>query len=95
MMNDRECSEYIKSEFREELQTLVEHDKMEFDRPPKWKSSPIMSSPILIDFPAIWSKLTPTYKSELGALSYGKIPDGELVCDSMMSLFKIVADYLK
>ncbi len=35
---------------KQNLVELIEHDKKEFDRPPKWRDAPILSSPLIVDF---------------------------------------------
>lgn len=90
LAHDSECSEYLKSNFAHDLVSLIAHDKSEFDRPPQWKTSDILTSPLFVDFPAIWQKISPVYVSEVGALSYGTIPSPDDILDSSERLFNLV-----
>lgn len=71
LLSDYECKEYLNTRLKADLRTLVEHDKREFDRPPLWRTSSILDSPLLVDFENVWRKISPVYLSEVGALTYG------------------------
>lgn len=90
LMKDKECHEYLDSPFPVELRELVAHDKAEFDRPPLWKTSDVLQSPLLTSFSEMWKRIAPVYQSEVGALSFGELPKPEEVSQSMDSLIRIV-----
>lgn len=90
LMKDKECHEYLDSSFPVELRELVAHDKAEFDRPPLWKTSEVLHSPLLTSFSEMWKRIAPVYQSEVGALSFGELPKPEEVSQSMDSLIRIV-----
>lgn len=90
LLRDEECAKYITSEFPSDLIQLIDHDKAEFDRPPLWKTSDIISSPLFMDFKSIWNKVSGAYKSEVGALSYGEIPTSNEIFESSSQLFEEV-----
>lgn len=90
LMKDKECREYLDSSFPIELRELVAHDKAEFDRPPLWKTSDVIQSPLLTSFSEMWKRIAPVYQSEVGALSFGELPKAEEVSQSMDSLIRIV-----
>lgn len=90
LMKDKECHEYLDSSFPVELLELVAHDKAEFDRPPLWKTSDVLQSPLLTSFSEMWKRIAPVYQSEVGALSFGKLPKPEEVSQSMDFLIRIV-----
>ena len=90
LMKDKECREYLESSFPVELRELVAHDKAEFDRPPLWKTSDVIQSPLLTSFSEMWKRIAPVYQSEVGALSFGELPKAEEVSQSMDSLIRIV-----
>ncbi|MBD5290345.1 MAG: nucleotidyl transferase AbiEii/AbiGii toxin family protein [Bacteroides sp.] len=90
LMKDKECREYLESSFPVELRELVAHDKAEFDRPPLWKTSDVIQSPLLTSFWDMWKRIAPVYQSEVGALSFGELPKAEEVSQSMDSLIRIV-----
>lgn len=95
LMQDYECREYLRSAFPTELKALVEHDKAEFDRPPLWKSSPVLSSPLLTDFDEIWHKISSVYRAEVGALSYGEIPSYDMIASTIKTLLPIIENALQ
>lgn len=90
LMKDKECHEYLDSSFPVEIRELVAHDKAEFDRPPLWKTSDVLQSPLLTSFSEMWKRIAPVYQSEVGALSFGELPKPEEVSQSMDSLIRIV-----
>lgn len=90
LMKDKECHEYLDSSFPVEIRELVAHDKAEFDRPPLWKTSEVLHSPLLTSFSEMWKRIAPVYQSEVGALSFGELPKPEEVSQSMDSLIRIV-----
>ena len=90
LMKDKECHEYLDSSFPVEIRELVAHDKAEFDRPPLWKTSEVLQSPLLTSFSEMWKRIAPVYQSEVGALSFGELPKPEEVSQSMDSLIRIV-----
>lgn len=90
LMKDKECHEYLDSSFPVELRELVAHDKAEFDRPPLWKTSDVLQSPLLTSFSEMWKRIAPVYQSEVGALSFGELPKPEEVSQSMDFLIRIV-----
>lgn len=73
----------------------VGRTKREFDRPPKWRDAPILSSPLIVDFDSTWSKIAAVYQSELSVLSYRTIPGPNEIADSMKGLIKVVIDAIR
>ncbi len=94
LLGDDECCDYVAGDFRQNLVELIEHDKKEFDRPPKWRDAPILSSPLISEFDSTWNKIEATYKSELSILSYRTIPGPDEIADSMKNLLGVVAEVL-
>lgn len=92
LLNDRECVDYLSKGFISDLTSLISHDKMEFDRPPKWRDSPISSSILLTDFYSVWDEISTIFKAELGALSYRELPASDDVAASTKKLFDIIAE---
>lgn len=74
MCQDKECSEYMDAEFPEHLLELIVHDRHEYDRPPQWKNSDILSSVLFTDFDGMWKILEQQYISVLDSLCYGDLP---------------------
>lgn len=87
LLEDKECLEYFKSNFPADLIDLIAHDKSEFDRPRQWRDSDILLSPLFTDFNSLWMKVSGIYNSEVGALSYGKIPASGEILESLSYLF--------
>ena len=95
LLGDEECRDYVAGDFKHNLVELIEHDKREFDRPPKWRDAPILSSPLIVDFDATWNGIKATYQSELSILSYRTIPGPKEIAASMRGLLNVVADAIK
>lgn len=95
LTQDKDCIEYLNSGFSNDLLQLIAHDKAEFDRPPKWKNTDIMESPLLSDFDSIWMKVSPIYKTEVGALSYGSIPAPNDIHNTTTHLLELVKTIIK
>lgn len=90
LTHDPECMEYLKIGFAQNLLELIEHDKREYDRPPLWRDADIRSSTLFTDFDSLWQRLAPLYQTEVGALSYGVIPDKEIIAISTKELLALV-----
>lgn len=90
LLQDDECIEYIKTDFTKDLVSLIAHDKGEFDRPPLWKGSVVVTSPLFKDFMNLWNEVSPVYMSEVDALSYGTIPTSEEIFKVISKLFNEV-----
>lgn len=95
LMQDKECAEYLNSEFPDDLVNLIAHDKSEFDRPSQWKTSDVLTSPLFVDLNSIWKKISSVYTSEVGALSYGKIPSSDEILESATILFDKVRKIIR
>ena len=95
LLGDEECGDYVVGDLKQNLVELIEHDKKEFDRPPKWRDAPILSSPLIVDFDSTWRKISDVYQSELPVLSYRTIPGPNEIADSMKELIKVVVDAVR
>ena len=58
------------------------HDRETFDKPEGWNTMEIGQSPLLSDFPALWSNLKETYLKELPAIAFSTIPSEDAVAKS-------------
>lgn len=87
LLKDEDCREYLESNFSTDLINLIAHDKAEFDRPPLWRISDIMTSPLFVDFISMWNKVSGIYSSEVGALAYETIPTSDEILKSSLLLF--------
>ena len=91
LMNDSECNEFIKStDFKKRFLEILEHDRKMFEEPENWQSKQLTESPLITDFTNIWQQLKETYKTELSALAFSKIPDEEKVSGSFKELIKLL-----
>lgn len=95
MVADEECQEFLKTDFPKNLLDLIAHDKAKFDRPPLWKDADIHTSILFTDFDGAWKVLAPKYKSELGELTYGELPDTEEISMSMKPLLEYVKSIIQ
>lgn len=86
---DEECVEYLQSsDFQKDLPELVIHDQREFDEPQGWQTKTVRDSPLLTDFPNLWSSLRSIYQNELTPLVYSEIPNEKLIEQSFMTTIK-------
>jgi hypothetical protein len=91
LANDDECAKYIQSaDFHKDVSELFAHDQREFDDPQGWQSKTIAESPLISDFPALWSALRSTYQNELTNLAFSKIPNEQSVADSFTDTMKYI-----
>lgn len=90
LAKDAECATYLKAGFSKDLLELIAHDKAEYDRPPKWKSSDILTSILFTVFDKSWEAIKATYKKELRQLAYVAIPDEKDVAASVKALMEYV-----
>ena len=89
LAKDKECAEYLQSsEFQKDLSELLIHDKQEFDEPQGWQTKAVKDSPLITDFPNLWTNLRSTYQNELTPLAYSEIPNEKLIEDSFMTTIK-------
>lgn len=78
LANDPDCATYLSSpDFKKDFNELYAHDQEMFAEPANWVDKTVDQSPLITDFPALWTKLKGTYNSELSQLAYSKIP-GEI-----------------
>lgn len=87
LLKDEDCIDYLKSNFSTDLINLIANDKAEFDSPPLWKISDIMTSPLFVDFISLWNKVSGIYSTEVGALAYETIPTSDEILKSSLLLF--------
>ena len=83
LLQDRECAEYLQTEqFRTDFNTLLAHDRETFDKPEGWNTIEIEESPLLSNFPEVWSDLKETYLKELPAIAFSTIPGEDVIAKS-------------
>jgi hypothetical protein len=88
LTNDAECAEYIQSvDFQKDLSELLIHDQQEFDEPKGWQTKTLNDSPLIKEFPAIWTKLRFSYENELTPLAFIEIPKEKEVRKSVEKIF--------
>jgi hypothetical protein len=89
LTNNEECAAYIQSDyFQKDLSELMIHDQQEFDKPSNWQTKTVKDSPLLIEFPVLWTNLKLIYQSELTPLAFSEIPDEQLVAENFMKILK-------
>lgn len=82
LANDQGCAYYLSSpDFKKDFNKLYEHDQAMFAEPENWVGKIANQSPLMIDFPVLWTKLKDTYNSELSQLAFSKIPDEKYISD--------------
>lgn len=89
LANDETCAEYLQSsEFQKDLSLLLIHDQQEFDLPKGWQTKTVKDSPLLKEFPILWTNLSPIYQSELTPLAFSEIPDEKLVAENFIRILE-------
>lgn len=89
LTKDEECARYLQSaEFQNDLLELLIYDQQEFDEPQGWQTKAIKDSPLLTDFPTLWTNLRSTYQNELTPLAFSEIPNETLIEKSFMKAMK-------
>ena len=93
LANNKECAKYIQSiDFQKDLQKLFTHDQQEFDEPQGWQTKLIKNSPLITEFPHLWSTLRETYLSELPMLAFSTIPEEKEIGKTFIEIMKNVAN---
>jgi hypothetical protein len=89
LAKDDECAKYLQStDFQNDLSELLIHDQQEFDEPQGWQTKEVKESPLLTDFPNLWTNLRSTYQFELTPLAFSEIPSEKLIVESFMGTIK-------
>ena len=82
---------YLQSEqFKTDFNTLLAHDRETFDKPEGWNTMGIGQSPLLSDFPALWSNLKETYLKELPAIAFSEIPEEDVIAKSFINITELI-----
>ena len=91
LLQDTECDKYLQSEqFKTDFNTLLAHDRETFDKPEGWNTMEIGQSPLLSDFPALWSNLKETYLKELPAIAFSEIPEEDVIAKSFINITELI-----
>jgi predicted nucleotidyltransferase component of viral defense system len=87
LMKNSECAEFVASDsFKNQFETILQHDREMFDVPEGWRTKPVLESPLLTDFLTIWEQIKVKYQTELSALAYRAIPGEENVAKNFIEL---------
>ena len=90
LLQDKDCVVYLHSEqFCQDFENLLQHDKETFDKPEGLTEKHLGQSPLLVDFPTIWSELKNTYVRELPGIAFSAIPKETVVAHSFMDIVEI------
>jgi predicted nucleotidyltransferase component of viral defense system len=89
LMKDSECVDYVYSVyFKNQFDSIMQHDKAMFDEPKGWQNKTLEESPLITNFTTIWKQLKGHYYTELSALAYRPIPDEKDISDTFRELVK-------
>jgi hypothetical protein len=89
LTNDGKCADYLQSsEFQKDLSELIIHDQQEFDEPQGWQTKAVKDSPLVTDFPILWTNLRSIYQNELTPLAFSEIPNEKLIEESFMKIIE-------
>lgn len=94
MFMNKDCRDYMNGNFAKDLVELIAHDKAEYDCPPLWEKSDILTSILFTDFDGIWKMLASEYIDVLGALCYGNIPTADEIATTNKQLIQYVKEIL-
>lgn len=84
---DDVCREYLQSEsFRNDFESLLEHDRKSFAKPTGWQQRPLAESPLVTSLHSTWLQLQPTYEREMPNLAYRDIPAVEEIESSIQAI---------
>lgn len=87
LLQNNDCLAYLQStDFRNDFQALLEHDRLSFAKPDGWQNRPLAESPLIMDLHATWKQLQPTYLRELPDLAYREIPSVDEIESSIQTL---------
>jgi len=93
LANDPECADYLSSpDFKKDFNELYAHDQEMFDEPTNWIDKTVSQSPLMTDFPALWTKLKDTYNTELSQLAYSPIPDESKISDKFIVFCELLKE---
>lgn len=91
LYGDDECRAYLESrDFRDDFQSLFEHDRKSFSKPEGWQDKELKESPLLTNFHELWGTLQNTYLRELPDLAYQEVPLAENIEQSIVALIKVL-----
>jgi predicted nucleotidyltransferase component of viral defense system len=87
LMKNSECAEFVASDsFKNQFETILQHDREMFDVPEGWQTKSVLESPLFTDFLTIWEQIKVKYQTELSALAYRAIPGEENVAKNFIEL---------
>ncbi len=91
ILQDERCKEYVRSsKFKEDFDTIFEHDKELFDEPKGWRDKKVSDSPLITSFEELWTKLKTKYTNELSALAFAEIPSEERIEEKIVELLRLI-----
>lgn len=89
LMKNSECTEFVASnEFKNQFDTILQHDRAMFEEPQGWQSKSVAESPLITNFESVWKQLKEKYQTELTALAYRPIPNEQDVAKCFSQLIK-------
>jgi predicted nucleotidyltransferase component of viral defense system len=89
LMENADCNKFVNSSsFKQQFDTIIQHDRAMFEEPLGWQNKSVAESPLITDFNTIWEQLKGKYQTELSALAYRPIPDEKDVAKCFEGLIK-------
>lgn len=89
LANDPDCADYLSSSgFKKDFNELYVHDQGMFAEPANWLDKTVDKSPLITDFPVLWTKLKDIYITELSLLAFSEIPDEKLISGSTKNILE-------
>jgi len=90
LMQNADCRKYVETDFTNDFNALVQHDKATLIVPDGWKDADVKLSPLLTSFDSMWTQLKSIYESELTQLSYRPIPPADEIKSIADELIKLI-----
>ena len=89
LMKNPECIALVASScFKEQFNTILDHDRDIFEEPTGWQTKALSESPLVNDFSNVWKQVKEKYQTELSALAYRPIPNENDIAKCFEELIK-------
>lgn len=89
LMKNPDCADFVASDsFKQQFDTILQHDRGMFEEPKDWQAKSISESPLVTNFSTLWEQIKVKYQTELSALAYRPIPDENDVAKCFEELIK-------
>jgi glycerophosphoryl diester phosphodiesterase len=89
LMKNPDCIKFVASDsFKNQFDTIMQHDREIFEEPTGWQTKPLTESSLITNFPILWEQLKGKYQTELSSLAFRTIPNENEVANCFEELIK-------